>query len=71
MTWNYRLIRDENGWGIFEVYYDHGKPIALTQDPMFGYYESRDEVVDDLNMMLDGTKLLPLTYDDSGFGVIQ
>ena len=38
MTWNYRIVAtvdgDETMYGIHEVYYDDGKPVSYTTNPV-------------------------------------
>lgn len=67
--WNYRAIKTPDGWGVFEVYYTDWKPIALTKDPMCGYYEELSELVEDLtNMLNDVTQRVPMKYsEEDGF----
>ena len=61
MTWNNRIIKmiDKNGtfYGLHEVYYDvindDDEPTVMwTEKPEFGYFDSVDELIESLEMML-------------------
>lgn len=73
MTWNYRIMKDGYGWGLFEVYYDDDKvPSSSTVNPEFGYFETRQELVSALLHMVDATMQPDLTYiEGSGFSVLE
>lgn len=73
MTWNYRIMKDHQGWGIFEVYYNEdGDPIATTAVPEFGYFETRLELVGAARMMYRARFENTLIYEDgSGFSVLE
>ena len=47
MSWNYRIVKTEQGHGVFEVYYeDSGKPYTST-DPVLNFYcDNQDELID-------------------------
>lgn len=39
MAWNYRIVKTEKGYGIFEVYYGtEGEPCGMTAEPIVGIY---------------------------------
>ena len=65
MIWNNRIIRivDKNGayYGLHEEFYDvlddDGELIVLwTENPMFGYFDSVEELIESLEMMLKDAK---------------
>jgi len=66
MTWNYRIVKvkdpewsHNNGikYGICEVYYnENGKPYARTEDSMIDWYDSEEEMLHDLELMLKDAK---------------
>jgi hypothetical protein len=52
MTWNYRIVKANDGYGLHEIYYDeNGIPNARTQEPIL-MGENQDDIVADLKMML-------------------
>jgi hypothetical protein len=39
MSWNYRIVRTDQGFGVFEVYYDEsGRPSGTTERPILDFY---------------------------------
>lgn len=65
MTWNYRVVEDENGLWIREVYYDStGVPRSCTEFPSAPYGDDVHELVRDIAMMIRGTRLPVLQYSD-------
>lgn len=69
MTWNYRLFkaqdphwRSENNpngfkYGMCEVYYNENNiPFTRSENSMVGWYESPEEVVNDLEILLKDAK---------------
>lgn len=73
MSWNYRVVRrrheyggkDVYTFGIHEVYYnDEGKPRNLTVDPVTLCGQSREDVREDLELMLGAFSSPVLDYDE-------
>jgi hypothetical protein len=60
MGWNYRIMRhaDENGdwYGLHEAFYTDGKPEGWTKDSVIGEFESVEDLVKSLEMMLNDAK---------------
>ena len=71
MTWNNRIIRSRHIvtnskeeldiYGLYEVYYDalddNDEPTVMwTKEPMFGYFDSVEELIGSLEMMLKDAK---------------
>ena len=51
--WNYRIIKKENDYGLYEVFYnDDGKISAHTDKPIL-VEESPEDLLDSLRLMLD------------------
>ena len=65
MTWNYRIVKVKDGYGLYEVYYNEkGKPYTRTERP-FAWGDSPEEVLSDLRRMIeDATRQTVL--DDMG-----
>ncbi len=53
MNWNYRVLRTEKGYSVFEVFYDENeKPIGTTEKPILDFYcDSPEDVLDELEKM--------------------
>lgn len=69
--WNYRVVQtvenDEPMWGIYEVYYEHGIPVARTVNPIsFISEEGVEELADALHAAIRGTTEPVLTDADIG-----
>ena len=74
--WNYRIIRhadkdhegnDVEWYNIHEVFYEKGKPIMVTHDPIDPFGETVDELGKCLNTMrtdFDRCKDKIINYDD-------
>ena len=51
--WNNRIIKEADGYGIFEVFYnEEGDILGYTEDPMTGYFETEEELRDNLETMV-------------------
>lgn len=67
MSWNYRVVRNEDGLRIFDVYYDEsGKPIGSNAAPTHVYGDSVDDLREQMNLMLDALALPILEKTDIG-----
>lgn len=66
MTWNYRAVKTEKGYGIYEVYYDKtGKPEGRTPEPIFDFYcETLEELIAEIDMIKGDLKQTPLHEKD-------
>jgi len=57
--WNNRILKESIEGNIVyyiaEVFYEDGIPHSWTE-PLTGYYESRQEVIDSLELMLKDSK---------------
>ena len=72
MTWNYRIIKRtveippdyiEDHYAIYEVYYNsEGNIIAWTENPMYPYGLSADELYKDLQSMSEAYNKPILDY---------
>lgn len=49
--WNYRVIKDEDGFSIREVYYKDEAPEAWSARPMYPCGETSEELNADLDRM--------------------
>jgi hypothetical protein len=39
MSWNYRVVKTDDGYGVFEVYYDEmGRSKGRTDKPMLNFF---------------------------------
>ena len=69
MSWNYRIFKrkydNETMYELHETFYDdEGKLDSWSKEPEYGPYESVDELIDDLDLMLDDAKrYCVLDYD--------
>jgi hypothetical protein len=55
MKWNNRIIKEYGLYYIAEVIYEDEIPHSWTE-PLTGYYESRQGVIDSLEIMLKDSK---------------
>ena len=71
MSWNYRIVKTEKGYGVFEVYYDDsGQPNGRPLTPVLDYYcDSPDELIEIIELIkssLEKNKVI-LTDIELGF----
>lgn len=67
MTWNHRVFSDgltPPSYVIREVFYEEGKVIGCTENPVSPYGESLDELREDLKWFLEATNSPVLTMED-------
>ena len=60
MSWNYRVTNNNHGYAIREVYYDETivnsdglHPVTGYTQPITGYWDTTEELIKSLEMMLD------------------
>jgi len=54
MTWNYRVVRDEDGLCIFDIYYNEaGQAVASGIDPTYVYGDELEDLKARLMLMLE------------------
>ena len=51
MTWNYRVVKENDCYSIREVYYEKGKPTSWTKDGIPVYGEDYKDLVYDFFLM--------------------
>jgi len=53
MSWNYRVVKTDQGFGVFEVYYDEdGLPKGTTERPILDFYcETPDDLLYELGLI--------------------
>ncbi len=65
MFWNYRVLKREGTYGIYEVYYDEkGIPRYCSEDPIKIEEESVDELVDVFYLIKKAFQKTVLYYED-------
>jgi len=63
--WNYRVIKKDQQFAIYEVYYDdHGEPFAFTEEPCHPYGESPEELAEDMGYFQEALTLPVLDYEE-------
>lgn len=63
--WNYRVVKRNNQFSIYEVYYENNKPFACTNEPIITIdYDSVEEAKDDLENMIFAFEEDVLSYED-------
>lgn len=65
--WNYRVIFQERGEGFYtirEVYYEKGKPVAVTKEPCYPLGTNPEELEHDFKLMAMAFKMPILKYED-------
>lgn len=67
MTWNYRVVRTPQHFGVYEVYYDEeGRPIARSEHPVAPTSEDLDGLRERLGMVVDALDESTLTPEEIG-----
>lgn len=65
MSWNYRVLQNENSVAIYEVYYDeNGDPRSCTMSPVSPIGEDVEGLKKDLEMMKQAFDKPVLDYED-------
>ncbi len=72
MTWNYRVVKTGEGFGVFEVYYDEaGRAIGTTENPILGFFcETPEAILAELEVMKAAWELPYLEMDSIGSGAL-
>jgi hypothetical protein len=67
MSWNYRIVKDNDGLRIFDVYYDEaGNPISTHEVPTYVYGDTVDDLRDQLALMSEALALPILDENEIG-----
>ncbi len=55
MHWNYRVLRTDEGYSVFEVFYDENeKPVGTTEKPILDFYcETPEDILHELEIIKD------------------
>ena len=65
MFWSYNIVKTEDGYGLYEVYF-YGKwdiPFMRTEEPII-FDESVDEIRRTIKMMYEDSKKNPILNDE-------
>lgn len=55
--WNNRITKDKDGFAIREVFYNEkGKIEGWTEDALTGYFETKEDLIEDLELKLEDAK---------------
>jgi hypothetical protein len=62
MSWNYRVVRTGQGFGVFEVYYDEtGRPDGTTERPILDFYcDTPEDLLHELELIKAAFEKPPL-----------
>jgi hypothetical protein len=62
MSWNYRVVRTDQGFGVFEVYYDEtGHPHGRTMRPILDFYcDTPEDLLHELELIKAACEKPPL-----------
>jgi hypothetical protein len=62
MSWNYRVVRTDQGFGVFEVYYDEaGRPNGTGERPILDFYcDTPEDLLHELEVMRAAWEQPPL-----------
>ncbi len=68
MRWNYRVVQTDQGFGVFEVYYDEaGHPNGTTQRPILDFYcETPEDLLYELGLVKAAFEEPPLDLASIG-----
>lgn len=65
MSWNYRVIKTKDGWGVHEVYYSvEGRITSWTSDTVYPYGQTEEEFRRDMEAYQ--ASLLKPALDEEG-----
>ncbi len=65
--WNYRIVKKENVYGIHEAFYDSdGKIEAITENAVNPHGETKDDLIEDLDLMLRAVFKDVIDYESVG-----
>ena len=67
-TYDYRVVKTDEGYSIYEVYYDQlGKPEAYSADPTLNFYcETVEGLKSELEIIKKAFDLFALELEDIG-----
>lgn len=64
--WNYRIIQNETGYTIREVYYkDDGSIFLWSEKPCYPYGEDKEDLLGDF-MLMEKAFSAPILYEKDG-----
>lgn len=68
MPWNYRVVKTEEGFGVFEVFYDEsGRPVGTTENPTLSFFcDSAEGVLAELEVIKEAWELPVIDMRDIG-----
>lgn len=67
-SWNYRIVKTADDWyGLHEIYYDDEGHVNAWAEICIGLFESPDEIITTLEMMLSDARNRPV-LDDAEIG---
>ena len=68
MSWNYRIVKTDDGYSVFEVYYDEmGRPTSYTAKPMLNFFcESPAGLLEELEILKRAFDADPLDESEIG-----
>ena len=68
MSWNYRVMKHTDGMGewyfLHEVYYDKGKVVNCTENPIAPFGETPKELQQNLELMKKAFDKPTLSYEE-------
>ncbi len=73
MSWNYRIVKTEKGYGVFEVYYnDSGKPNGRAIAPALDFYcDTPDELIEIVELIKSSLEKNKAILTDIELGVLD
>jgi hypothetical protein len=65
MFWSYNIVKTNDGYGLYEVYYDDDwkRPFMRTQEPIY-LADTIDEVKNAIQMMYNDCQRNPIIKDE-------
>lgn len=68
MSWNYRIVMKNDGYGIgygiHETFYENGVPYGISKDPIAPWGEDLEELEASFELMQEALKKDILDYDN-------
>jgi hypothetical protein len=68
MTWNYRVVKTQDGYSVYEVFYDDaGNPSGCTTNPILDFFcDTPEALLEELEIIRHAFETVPLDISEIG-----